>query len=90
VTLPAAPVNAAAAKLELTELLSLGVHIELEATAGFGELRDVEVRVHGVLSGANGASSHGEPPLVAGCELEQTKGWLFDLFVLGALRFIVE
>src|SRR5688572_3903910 len=70
---PAAPIDADTAKRELNELLSLGVYIELVVAALLGELRHIEVRVHGVFSGTNGASSHGEPPRMAGRELDQMK-----------------
>src|SRR5262249_13622520 len=45
----ALPVEPSAPDVDLAELLAAGVDVELEATAGFRELRDIEVRVDGVL-----------------------------------------
>src|SRR5690349_14942139 len=46
---PAAPVQPSAPDVHLAELLTAGVDVELETTAGFRELRDVQVRIYGVL-----------------------------------------
>src|SRR5690349_5132505 len=45
----ALPVEPSTTDVHLAELLTAGVDVELETTPGFRELRDVQVRVHGVL-----------------------------------------